>query len=237
MRSNTTILDDHRSQCSSASEAHVRFIAMSIASLAALLAAGCAKHVNVAHAAPIGHTQTGIASWYGDPYHGRKTASGEVYDMNRWTAAHRTLPFGTWVEVTNLSNAERVTVRVNDRGPFVRGRIIDLSRAAAGQIDMIRAGTARVRLKVIKAPVNAASNSGTWFAVEVASLPDHAEAERLQHRFEEKRQTSRVVEREAGDQTRWRVLVGRESNVADAELLATSLRIEYPDALVVRLDP
>lgn len=100
----------------------------------------------------MGHTETGIASWYGEPYHGRKTASGEVYDMNRWTAAHRTLPFGTWVEVTNVTNTKRVSVRITDRGPFVEGRIIDLSRAAAGQIDLIRSGTARVHVKVIRGP-------------------------------------------------------------------------------------
>ena len=121
--------------------------------LIGLLASGCAKHVGVAHSVPVGHSETGLASWYGDPYHGRQTASGEIYDMNEWTAAHRTLPFGTWVEVTNLTNAKRVSVRITDRGPFVDGRIIDLSRAAAKQIDMIGPGTARVRLKVIHAPV------------------------------------------------------------------------------------
>jgi rare lipoprotein A len=134
-----------------------RFIAIAIAAVAALHSTGCAKHVSVAHAVPIGHIETGIASWYGEPYHGRKTASGEIYDMNQRTAAHRTLPFGTWVEVTNLTNAKRVPVRITDRGPFVDGRIIDLSRAAATEIDMIGPGTARVRLKVIRAPARSAS--------------------------------------------------------------------------------
>jgi rare lipoprotein A len=128
---------------------------MSIMLSATLITSGCAKHVSVAHAVPIGHSETGIASWYGEPYHGRKTASGEIYDMNQWTAAHRTLPFGTWVEVTNLSNAKRVSVRITDRGPFVDGRIIDLSRAAAQQIDMVRSGITRVHLKVIRAPASA----------------------------------------------------------------------------------
>ena len=106
--------------------------------------------------ARIGSTETGIASWYGVPYDGRPTASGEIFDMEKLTAAHRALPFQTWVEITNLSNGKQVDVRITDRGPFVRGRIIDLSMAAAGQIDMIRAGTARVRLKVIDPPVTAA---------------------------------------------------------------------------------
>ncbi len=98
----------------------------------------------------VGYTEDGIASWYGHPYHGRKTANGETYDMDELTAAHKTLPFGVWVEVRNKRNAERVTVRINDRGPFIDGRIIDLSRAAARKIDLIRPGTAPVRIKVIR---------------------------------------------------------------------------------------
>ena len=124
--------------------------------LALLLLAGCshrAAHVNTPLApARLGTSETGVASWYGFPYHGRRAASGEVYDMEQLTAAHRTLPFQTWVEVTNLSNGKQVDVRINDRGPFVKGRILDLSQAAARDIDMLRAGTTRVRLKVIAPP-------------------------------------------------------------------------------------
>ena len=98
-----------------------------------------------------GWTQEGIASWYGAPYHGRKTASGEVYNMYQMTAAHQSLPFGVVVEVRNKTNAQKVEVRVNDRGPFVKGRIIDLSRAAAEAISMIGPGTAPVKIKVIRA--------------------------------------------------------------------------------------
>jgi rare lipoprotein A len=103
-------------------------------------------------AAHAGDTETGVASWYGIPYHGQRAASGEIYDMEKLTAAHRTLPFQTVVEVTNLDNGKRVTVRINDRGPFVKGRILDLSHAAAKQIDMLGPGTARVRLKVVQPP-------------------------------------------------------------------------------------
>ena len=124
--------------------------------LVVMLLAGCshrAAHVNTPLApARLGTTETGVASWYGFPYHGRRAASGEVYDMEQLTAAHRTLPFQTWVEVTNLSNGKQVDVRINDRGPFVKGRIVDLSQAAARDIDMLRAGTTRVRLKVIAPP-------------------------------------------------------------------------------------
>jgi len=209
---------------------------MLVAMLAMIEASGCAKRVRVARAPSIGHSEQGIASWYGEPYHGRRTASGEVYDMNRWTAAHRTLPFGTWVEVTNLTNGKRVQVRITDRGPFVDGRIIDLSRAAAQQIDMIGPGTARVHLKVIRAPSTSADASPFYYAVQVASLTDRDEAERVKRRLEAKRGAVQLLERDVANEKRWRVLVGRESSLADATLLALSLRSEYPDALVVRME-
>jgi rare lipoprotein A len=117
-----------------------------------LLTAGCGKKVRAAKPPRMGATETGIASWYGIPYHGRRAANGEVYDMNQLTAAHRTLPFDTWVRVKNLDNGGMVEVRIQDRGPFVGNRIIDLSKAAAQQINMIGPGTARVRLTVIRAP-------------------------------------------------------------------------------------
>jgi rare lipoprotein A len=129
--------------------------------MCALSCIGCA-HKNARAAVPLssrdpvtvhaGDTESGIASWYGVPYHGRRSASGEIYDMEKLTAAHPTFPFQTIVEVTNLDNGKRVIVRINDRGPFVKGRIIDLSHAAAKQIDLLGPGTARVRLKVIQPP-------------------------------------------------------------------------------------
>ncbi len=93
---------------------------------------------------------TGIASYYGKEFHGRKTANGETFDMNALTAAHRTLPFGTMVKVTNLANNKEVTVRINDRGPFIKGRIIDLSYGAAAVIDLLSVG--QVKLEIIKYP-------------------------------------------------------------------------------------
>lgn len=100
----------------------------------------------------IGWSEVGVASWYGHPYHGRKTSNGETYDMNQMTAAHKRLPFGTWLRVENLSNGKRTFVRINDRGPFVGKRIIDLSRASAAEIQMMNPGTARVRLTVVRNP-------------------------------------------------------------------------------------
>jgi rare lipoprotein A len=131
--------------------------AMTIVALA--LASGCGKRATAhtpaavkATPAPMGWTETGVASWYGIPYDGRKTSSGEIFDMHAMTAAHRTLPFDTWLEVTNLTNGKQVEVRVTDRGPFVDGRVIDLSMGAAERIDMVRAGVVKVRLKVIRGP-------------------------------------------------------------------------------------
>ena len=94
--------------------------------------------------------QYGKASYYGDEFHGRKTSSGEIYDKWKYTCAHRKLPFGTKVRVTNLANNKTVIVRVNDRGPFVKGRIIDLSFVAAREIGMLKAGVVKVKVEVIK---------------------------------------------------------------------------------------
>jgi rare lipoprotein A len=99
-----------------------------------------------------GFSESGQASWYGGKFHGRTTASGETFDTNALTAAHKTLPFGTVVEVTNLDNGKAVTVRINDRGPFVEGRIIDLSRAAAEKLDMVGTGVARVEIHLVENP-------------------------------------------------------------------------------------
>src|SRR5262245_14988205 len=112
---------------------------------ASLIVASCGgKKVKTAKPPRMGSTETGSASWYGYPYHGRQAANGEIYDMEKMTAAHRTMPFNTWVRVQNLSNHRSVDVRIQDRGPFIDGRIIDLSRAAAREIEMIGPGTAKV---------------------------------------------------------------------------------------------
>lgn len=122
------------------------------------------------------YRERGVASWYGEDFHGRATANGETYDMHGLTAAHKTLPIPTWVEVTNLENDRRVIVRVNDRGPFVGGRIIDLSYAAASELDMIRDGTANVEVRALGVPVG-----GQLPGVRVAAAP--APEERPRPRF------------------------------------------------------
>src|SRR5215831_4253897 len=129
--------------------------------LLSLLVAACGKKkVKTARGRPapkpsaqggqavVGAVEMGVASWYGHPYHGRQAADGEIYDMETLVAAHRTLPFNTWVRVTNLNNSKTVDVRIIDRGPFVDGRIIDLSHAAAQAVEMIGPGIAQVRVEV-----------------------------------------------------------------------------------------
>jgi rare lipoprotein A (peptidoglycan hydrolase) len=116
---------------------------------AALFAAAQAASAKPAAAAPQAAALEGTASWYGPGFHGKRTASGEIYDKEGLTAAHKTLPFGTYLRVSSLDSGSSVVVRVNDRGPYAKGRVVDLSEAAARIIGMIPSGTARVRLEVI----------------------------------------------------------------------------------------
>lgn len=124
------------------------WVRTALAAVSIAAASGCAS----TRPAP-GHagSEVGMASYYADAHQGRRTASGERFDMHALTAAHRTLPFGTRVEVTNLENGRSVVVRINDRGPFVEGRVIDLSQAAARELRFLGRGTTRVRLKVLGA--------------------------------------------------------------------------------------
>ena len=207
------------------------------ACLLMLAAAGCAKKKPLP-AAPVvvkpGSTETGIASWYGNPYHGRRAANGEIYDMEKLTAAHRTLPFGARVRVTNLDNGKNVEVRITDRGPFVDGRVIDLSRAAARQIAMLGPGTARVRLLILgyESPVDSARGE---FAVQVGAFQEKPRAEKLKRQLERRFSPVDVIPRE-GSVVQWRVVVGRKNSEQEAFSLAGELRQITGDAFVVRLD-
>ncbi|MDX2348630.1 MAG: septal ring lytic transglycosylase RlpA family protein [Nitrospirota bacterium] len=120
--------------------------------LGLLLLAGCVAHEKNIPSLHNGHSQLGMASWYGPSFHGKPSASGEPYDMWALTAAHRTLPFGTWVQVTKVETGKKVTVRINDRGPFIKGRIIDLSYGAARELAMIGEGTSDVSLTIVSPP-------------------------------------------------------------------------------------
>jgi len=133
--------------------------------------------------------ETGQASWYGGKFQGRQTANGEKFDTNMLTAAHKTLPFNTIVEVKNIENDKIVHVRINDRGPFVEGRIIDLSRAAASKLDMVGAGVAKVEIRIIKDPAELVENKDhnietglmqhNWI-IQVASFSKSENAEKVE---------------------------------------------------------
>ncbi|MEX2262685.1 MAG: septal ring lytic transglycosylase RlpA family protein [Bryobacteraceae bacterium] len=183
---------------------------------------------------PAARFEEGIASWYGHPYHGRRAANGEVYDMEEMTAAHKTLPFGTWVRVLNLENNRTVEVRITDRGPFIDDRIIDLSRAGARAIDMIGPGTARVRVEIVGPRAGQAAER---YAVQIGAFRDRANAERLKKKMERDYGTAQTVMRE-GEPPMWRVLVGVEPTLDGARALAQRLRTskETSSAFVVRLD-
>lgn len=178
--------------------------------------------------------ESGLASWYGHPYHGRASASGEIYDMEQMTAAHRTLPFGTVVHVENLENGMTTDVRINDRGPFINGRVIDLSHAAARTIKMLGPGTARVRLTIVQAP---AHPEPALFAVQVGAFANRDNADRMQNRMSS-RYGSAALALRSGTPPLWRVLVGRAPDTDAAERLAQQIRGEesVPQAFVVRLD-
>ena len=177
--------------------------------------------------------ETGLASWYGHPYHGRAASTGEIYDMEKLTAAHRTLPFGTMVHVTNLANSKSVDVRIIDRGPFIEGRVIDLSHAAAQAIDLIGPGIAQVRLDILSAPQNLSADN--LYAVQAGAFRDRDRAEHLRATMEREYGSARLVLR-PGSPSFWRVLVGRESTEEAAGVLAQRLRAEVGPAFIVRLD-
>jgi rare lipoprotein A len=213
--------------------------------LLSLLVAACGKKkVKTARGRPapkpsppavIGSVETGMASWYGHPYHGRQAADGEIYDMETLVAAHRTLPFNTWVRVTNLSNSKTIDVRIIDRGPFVDGRIIDLSHAAAQAVDLIGPGVAKVRLEIIAPPQNP---EAAVFGVQVGVFAFRVNAERMVQDMQTRYGSAKLVARQ-GLSTTWRVVVGRESSADNAESLAVKIRSaeNLPQSFVVRLDP
>jgi rare lipoprotein A len=218
----------------------VRRILLAVLALA-VAGTGCArkKHTRLIPLPPappgIGSTENGLASWYGHPYHGRAAASGEIYDMEKLTAAHRTLPFNTWVRVHDLDNGKDVEVRINDRGPFVDGRVIDLSHAAARAIEMIGPGVAKVKVEIIRTPANA---EAPRFAVQVGAFRDQRSARRVMEEMQQKFGPARLVLRE-GRPSMWRVLVGDETSEDAATGLAGRIRSDgghKTAAFVVRLD-
>ncbi|MFU8877226.1 MAG: septal ring lytic transglycosylase RlpA family protein [Wenzhouxiangellaceae bacterium] len=183
-----------------------------------------------------GYHERGEASWYGSKFHGRLTSSGEPFDMYKVSAAHKTLPLPTWVEVTNLDNGRKLTVRVNDRGPFKDGRIIDLSFAAATALDMVNAGTARVEVRAIdfgreQDPV-VQRPASVPVEIQAGAFSDHASAERLATRLRaEGFENVRVRTGSVGRQRVWRVRLGPINDAGHAQRLVErilSLGLEAP---------
>ncbi len=198
--------------------AAVRHVGLRIA-VAVVLLAGCARpHARVTPSAParLGYEETGLASWYGNPYHGRRAASGEVYDMAQMTAAHRTLPFGTWLVVENLNTGRTVEVRVNDRGPFVDKRILDLSYAAARVVGGTGAGVIPIRLRVIAGPPPPSTSRARAFTIQVGAFGAQERAVALQRELGGARADAGVQPAEVGGRTIYRVRVGRFASRAEA---------------------
>ncbi len=174
----------------------------------------------------------GNASYYAEPYHGRRTASGEIFDTYKeMTAAHRTLPFNTLVRVTNKTNGREVDVRINDRGPFIDGRVIDLSLRAAREIDMVRPGVAPVKLKVLKE----GQAARTVYCVQVGAFENLRAAEVLKQQLE-KKYPAVTVQSFDGETTIYRVRIGREPDIQAAQKLAGQLRKDDLKPFVVRVN-
>jgi rare lipoprotein A len=184
-------------------------------------------------AVPGEYVEEGVASWYGIPFNGHRTSNGEVYDMHQMTAAHRTLPFGAVVRVTNLSNGMQTQVRINDRGPFVANRVIDLSLAAAQAIEMIGTGTAPVRLEILAGP-----NPRTgYFGVQVGAFTVEGNAEKLKAQLSARYSSISIATYDSPNGIFYRVRVGRVPTQDAAVQLAAQLRsAEQLTTFVVRLD-
>jgi rare lipoprotein A len=178
-------------------------------------------------------TQLGIASWYVPEPAGRKTASGEPYERTALTAAHCTLPLNTLVRVTNLSTHSEAIVRINDRGPFMAGRIIDLSVAAAKAVDVWRAGIAKVRLEVVEAPLPI-ETGGRW-CVQIGAFRRHIDALGMKETVTERYRPSRVLEF-AGATGYWVRVRVKDDDRNRAQELASKLRVEEGGVFLVRLD-
>lgn len=179
------------------------------------------------------YVEEGVASWYGDPFNGHRTSNGEIYDMYQFTAAHRTLPFGAVLRVTNLSNGKQTEVRVNDRGPFVGNRIIDLSLSAARAIDMVGPGTAQVRIEMLGGP----SPTVGAFGVQVGAFLVKENADALRDRLAVQFSPVIVVPYDSPNGPYFRVRVGRVATEVAAGDIANQLRAAGQSyTFVVRLD-
>jgi rare lipoprotein A len=179
-------------------------------------------------------TETGLASWYGAPYHNRRSSNGEIYNMNAMTAAHRTLPLGSIVRVTNIKSGKSSLLKITDRGPFVDGRIIDVSYAAAKELEIWQPGVARVKLEVLLTPVPITSG-GRW-AVQIGSFGKQKDASEMATHLSRRYQSARVDKflSPVGD---WWVRVRvMNDDRQRAEALAHETQTRVGSVYLVRLD-
>ena len=182
-------------------------------------------------------SEVGLASWYGPPYANRKAADGSIYDQNAMTAAHRTLPMGSVVRVTNLENEQSVVVRITDRGPFVGDRIIDLSLAAAKATGVYRAGVAKVRVEAYAPPQYPGVDPAGKWCVQIGAFPSESDAVKLKNQLLRRYSTAKVIEF-AGPTGHWVRINPLKADKATASQIANSIRIPVPGALpyIVRLN-
>ena len=196
-----------------------------------------------------GFDQRGRASWYGKKFHGRKTSNGETYNMYAMTAAHKTLPFNTHVRVINLENGKETQVRINDRGPFVRGRIIDLSYTAAKNIGIVDSGTAPVKivaLGVANKPTQVKSTKQSYhhvnyyqgnFTIQVGAFTERTNAERLRNKLSQSFKNAHITTYNDGYDIYYRVRVGKCSTLEQAvEYEGIMIQRGFPDAFAVAQD-
>jgi rare lipoprotein A len=177
------------------------------------------------------YRETGTASWYGNEFHGRKTASGEIFDMYGISAAHRILPLGTTIRVTNLDNYKSIKVRVNDRGPFARNRVLELSYGAAKELGFVAQGTARVKVEALE-PVQDLGQ----YTVQAAVFAEAENARMLKDRLSKKFEVTSIVPFESNVGKFFRVRVGAYASEEKAELIAGKLMLEGLEPIVVRKD-
>ena len=218
---------------------HVGWVLM--VSFPLLLSTSCATIPKKGADSAVGYRQAGLASWYGPGFHGRKTSSGEVFNMYGFTAAHRTLPLGTLLNVKNRENGRAIQVKVNDRGPFIRGRILDLSYGAAKALDMIGSGTVLVEIRAVgreEASVRPEREKGTQgYTVQVGAFVQEENALRLKTQLEKDYRPVYIVIAETEDRRYYRVRVGRLQTEDQADQLASKLsKLESLETFVVRED-
>lgn len=177
------------------------------------------------------YRETGVAAWYGKELHGKKTASGEVFDQEGISAAHRTLPFNALVRVTNLDNLKSIKVRINDRGPFIKSRILELSYGAARELGFTEQGTARVTIETPEAVRDSAQ-----YTVQAAAYTEEENAKTLKYRLSKKFEMVAIVPLETNIVRLFCVRVGSYASEERAEQIAGKLTIEGLEPIVLRKD-